>query len=304
MGEMEIVRHRQVSGLSIFVNQLDHRTVHMHPEWELVWVLENPLCLFCGPEIRKLEPGQMVLFTPNEPHGFQKAQDSCTFLCLQISPQLLPLLSRIRVRNRFVHEVLSASESAGLGEEIKGIGISFFEREPLYELDCLGRAVCVLHGLLKRVGFSQLSPKEWANQEKNNNRIHRLIQYVEENCDRKIRLQDFAEAEGCSVSYLSRFVRETLNQTFREYVTSVRFDRACDQIAQGMSRMLDVCNEAGFSDYRYFTREFCRQFGVTPEEYAKNAHRLPSMRQERHKSLHSVERICTAQESLKILRTK
>jgi len=58
------------------------------------------------------------------------------------------------------------------------------------------------------------------------------------------------------------------------------------------------------SDYRYFTREFRRQFGVTPEEYAKNAHRLPSMRQERHKSIHSVERICTAQESLKILRTK
>ena len=37
----------------------------------------------------------------------------------------------------------------------------------------------------------------------------------------------------------------------------------------GEKRLLDICEEAGFSDYRYFSRAFKQQFGMTPEQYKK-----------------------------------
>ncbi len=301
MRELEIVRHRQIPGLNLFVNRLDYRTVHIHPEWELIWVLENPLGLTCGTETRRLEPGQMVLFAPNEPHGLQKQEGSCTFLCLQISPRILPLNNRLRVRNRFVHEGLTPSEREALIRQVKALGIRYFRQGPLHELECLGKSMDLLHGILDRAGTWELSTEAWESQEKSNSRIRRLLQFVEENSGQKISLGDFARAEGCSVSYLSHFIRASLNQTFREYVMSVRFERACQLIAQGRDRMLDVCNEAGFSDYRYFAREFRRQFSVTPEEYARSLRSAAAPQPARPQSCHSTERICTAQESLAIL---
>jgi AraC-like DNA-binding protein len=303
MRELEIVWHRQIPGLNLFVNRLDYRTVHVHPEWELIWVLENVLTVTCGAETRRLEPGQAVLFAPNEPHGLQKQEGSCTFLCMQISPRILPLNDRLRLRNRFVLEEQPCQEKEAYIQRLKALGIRYFERAPLYELDCLGKSMELLHGLLKWAGTWELSQEEWSNLEKSNSRIRRLLQYVEENYSQKISLGDFAREEGCSVSYLSHFIRESLNQTFREYVMSVRFERACQLISQGKDRMLDVCNEAGFSDYRYFVRAFRRQFSVTPEEYAKNLHSVPVRYSGRPQNRHSMERICTAQESLVILRS-
>ena len=48
MSELEIVRHAQIDGLSMFFNTVEYRTPHLHPEWELILVLEQPLLIACG----------------------------------------------------------------------------------------------------------------------------------------------------------------------------------------------------------------------------------------------------------------
>ena len=50
MSELEIVRHAQIDGLSMFFNTVEYRTPHLHPEWELILVLEQPLLIACGQE--------------------------------------------------------------------------------------------------------------------------------------------------------------------------------------------------------------------------------------------------------------
>ena len=40
MKELEIVRHVQMDGLSLFFDTVDYRTPHFHAEWELIWFLE------------------------------------------------------------------------------------------------------------------------------------------------------------------------------------------------------------------------------------------------------------------------
>jgi AraC-like DNA-binding protein len=67
--------------------------------------------------------------------------------------------------------------------------------------------------------------------------------------------------------------------------------------------MLDVCMESGFSDYRYFSREFLRQYGMTPEEYSRYAKRTHLESTAVRHSLHSVERFYSRQDS-QILRDK
>jgi AraC-like DNA-binding protein len=129
----------------------------------------------------------------------------------------------------------------------------------------------------------------------------RLTQFVEENYMHKIRLADFAQAEGCSVSYLSHFIRNTMNQTFQEYVNSVRFSRACKLIAEGNQSMISISVESGFSDYRYFSRAFQEAYGMTPAEYGRKANATVPEKDTHIASAHSQEKFLTRGQSLGIL---
>ena len=68
MDDFEVIYHRQVEGLSIFFNTVDYRTLHIHPEWELIWVLDGGLAVTSSAERYLVRPGDLILFNPNEPH--------------------------------------------------------------------------------------------------------------------------------------------------------------------------------------------------------------------------------------------
>ena len=101
------------------------------------------------------------------------------------------------------------------------------------------------------------------------------------------------------MSYLSHFIKSTLNQSFQEYVNSVRVNCACKLISGGEEKLTAVCMASGFSDYRYFSSAFKRQFGMTPEQY-----KLSLKKPENaviHHSIHSLERFYTDEQSRDIL---
>ena len=89
MNELEIIRHGRISGMTVFLNTVDYRTPHFHPEWEMMWVLDHPLLVSVGGGSFRAEKDDLLLFQPNEPHELHKVDENSTFLCLQVSPELL-----------------------------------------------------------------------------------------------------------------------------------------------------------------------------------------------------------------------
>lgn len=300
MNELEIIQHPLIQGLSIFFDTMTYRTSHIHSEWELVWVVNGTLCFNCGRGTFSLSSGEIALFAPNEPHEFLRGDSPSTFLCLQISQKLLPALPRILPETCLPLQHLSDKEANELRQRILCAAAAYFRRDVSYSLYCVGQSCLILHLLLSRLPVQVLSAQEAAADDRKSERLKRLIRFVDENYRDKIRLTDFAAQEGCSVSYLSHFIKEALNQSFQEYVSSIRFHRACELIEEGERHMLDVCLESGFSDYRYFSRAFRQQFHMTPEAYSRIAHQQPP-RQEVRRSRHSVERFHTEEESLILL---
>src|SRR5574344_2153781 len=91
MNELEIIRHSRIPGMTVFLNTVDYRTPHFHKEWELIWLLDNPMTVSSGAGSFRAEKGDLLLFQPSEPHELHKVEENCTFLCLQVSPELLRL---------------------------------------------------------------------------------------------------------------------------------------------------------------------------------------------------------------------
>lgn len=304
MNEFEVIRYPQISGLTLFFDTVDYRTPHVHPEWELILILEHTLSVTCGQKRYLAQPGELMLFSPDLPHEFHRAGESCTFLCLQVSPRYLgqafPAMDRLTVDDPVLCPWFSPEEYRTLKHSLWELMGAYLRREPCYELQCLGLSSLLLHLIFTHVPRRVLTAGEVSSRDKNNARLKRLIRFVDEGYMHKLRLSDFAAAEGCSVSHLSHFVKDTLNQSFQDYVTTVRFNCACKLIASGRRRMLDVCEESGFSDYRYFSRTFRKQTGLTPEEYSRQASHPRREDWEIRHSLYSLERFYDREQSLSL----
>lgn len=298
MDELEIIHHGRIPGLTSFFNTVDYRTPHFHQEWELMWLLDNPLMVSRGGGSFRAEKGSLLLFQPNEPHELRMIDETCTFLCLQVSPELLRLENDLVTEDVLLNPYLG-DRAAGVRSALLEIADAYLSREPYSALLCIGRTFLMFHQILGSIPVRAITREERISQEKRNKRLTSLIRFVDENYMHKIRLSDFAEAEGFSMSYLSHFIKSTLNQSFQEYVNSVRVNCACKLISGGEEKLTAVCMASGFSDYRYFSAAFKKQFGMTPEQY-----KLSLKKPENaviHHSIHSLERFYTDEQSKAII---
>ena len=298
MNELEIIRHSRIPGMTVFFNTVDYRTPHFHPEWELIWLLDNPMTVSGGGGSFRAEKGDLLLFQPSEPHELHKVEENCTFLCLQVSPELLRLENDLVVEPILLNPFLG-EQAGALRSTLLAVAQAYLNREQFSNLFCVGQACLIFRQILNAVPVRAITREERISQEKRNKRLTSLIRFVDENYMHKIRLSDFAEAEGFSMSYLSHFIKSTLNQSFQEYVNSVRVNCACKLISGGEEKLTAVCMASGFSDYRYFSSAFKKQFGMTPEQY-----KLSLKKPENaviHHSIHSLERFYTDEQSRAIL---
>lgn len=297
MEELEIVEQNRIPGVSVFLNCVDYRTAHFHSEWEILWILDAPLQMIASRQSLIASPGEIVIFSPGMPHEFRKVEEGCTFLCVQISPKILPNLSHRVLDGCLADDFM---DTGVIRQQLYAMADAYFREEAFYELRVMAQITDILYRILSVMPSHSITNDEIRTRDMRNARMIRLQKYVEENYMHKIRLADFAEREDCTLSFMSHYVRKYMNQTFQEYVNTVRFNAACRLIDDGNKKMLDVCMESGFSDYRYFARAFRENCGMTPEQYA-GCQSGAKQSGRKIKSLQSQEQIFTPEESLPTL---
>lgn len=99
--------------------------------------------------------------------------------------------------------------------------------------------------------------------------IEQARQYVQDNVEKRIMLQDVADHICISPGYLSALFKKQYNQNFVDYINEVKTNRACELIKEGRYRVYEISYMLGFENAYYFTRVFKRHTGLTPTEYQK-----------------------------------
>lgn len=273
MSEVEVIQYNQINGMYAFFNNVAYRAAHLHPEWELIWIIENSMRINCDGTSFLARKDDLILFSPSHVHEFKKVDKSCTFLCLQVSPSFLNLKNSVVSSSVHPKEFLSPSDLAYIRATLISMMKHYIAQDSLYQIYCVGECSLVMHRLLSKMPLTMLSDEENHLLTKKNARLARFIAYVDANYTRKIRLGDFAKAEGISLCYLSHFIRDALNQSFLEYINTVRFNHACALIADNNMKMSEIYKASGFSDYKYFAKTFLEQCGKTPDEYSRDLSR-------------------------------
>ena len=61
----------------------------------------------------------------------------------------------------------------------------------------------------------------------------------------------------------------------QEFFRNLRFKISCEMLVDNSNNIADVAYKLGFSDPKYFSKCFKREFGVTPREF-RNNHKMES----------------------------
>ncbi len=96
------------------------------------------------------------------------------------------------------------------------------------------------------------------------NRFYRWTLYDEE-----ISLNRVAHVANVSANHFSALFSQNMGQTFIEYLTSLRMDKAKELLRCTSKRSSEIAGEVGYKDAHYFSYLFKKTQGMTPSEYRK-----------------------------------
>jgi transcriptional regulator GlxA family with amidase domain len=78
---------------------------------------------------------------------------------------------------------------------------------------------------------------------------------------------------GLSRSRFEHLFKAQTGTTFRDYLRSVRLSTAQQLLADPCMRIKEVSAQCGYAATAHLSREFKRQFGITPSEYRRSTSR-------------------------------
>lgn len=83
----------------------------------------------------------------------------------------------------------------------------------------------------------------------------------------EISLGSVASSVGMSASYFSSLFSQETNQTFVEYLTGIRMDKAKELLMCSNKKSSEIGFEVGYKDSHYFSHIFKKTQGCSPKEY-------------------------------------
>lgn len=94
-----------------------------------------------------------------------------------------------------------------------------------------------------------------------------IIDYIQTNISRNIKISEIADAFGYNPKYLSHLFVEIRNIPLKQFILSQKIDAANFMLADNDKSITQIANELGFSDVHNFARMYKKSTGLTPSEY-------------------------------------
>lgn len=94
--------------------------------------------------------------------------------------------------------------------------------------------------------------------------------YIEKHLNRELSLEEVADKLGLSASYFSQLFKQMTGETFVQYRTKRRMEKAKLLLSMPHHKITDVSAEVGFADHPHFTKTFKKYSGLTPSEYRES----------------------------------
>jgi AraC-like DNA-binding protein len=139
--------------------------------------------------------------------------------------------------------------------------------------------ITTLLAMLEKIALSK--EKEYINtlyhpakiEKSEADRLNKVLQYISDNFQRKITLDEIASVASLSAKAFCRYFKSKTRKTFYGFLLEVKVAHACNLILEKDMTIYEVCYDSGFNNLSNFNRYFKKLMNKTPFEF-KREHRV------------------------------
>lgn len=251
--------------------------IHFHKNFELNYISSGYGRRIVGSNISSYAPGDMVLLGPNLSHCWEVIEpgDDGHGECV-----VTHFYENILVSDFFkipeLEDVVELLKEAEYGIQFTGDKATeaanlLMTMKTLNGLDKYIEMLKVFNILLsiKDRKFLALPTEVPENTEKDRVQIDKIYEYVFQNLETGINLNEAAGLIYMEPSSFCRYFKKKTNQTFMEYVKSVRIGISARLLAETDKQITQICFESGYNNLANFNHYFKQIMKKTPSEYRK-----------------------------------
>jgi len=99
--------------------------------------------------------------------------------------------------------------------------------------------------------------------------IKPALEYIQNNCNESISLNNMASLCNISPSYFSKLFKREIKENFASYVNKVKIEKAKELLQNSDAPVINISIDLGFEDCGYFIKVFKKIENVTPAIYRK-----------------------------------
>jgi AraC family transcriptional regulator of arabinose operon len=100
-------------------------------------------------------------------------------------------------------------------------------------------------------------------------RVQTVIDFLNANLHRSVRLNEIAETATLSPSRLSHVFKDEMGISPGKYLRRIRIQKASSLLATSRLSVKQIMAMAGYDNKSHFVRQFRKEFHITPSEYRK-----------------------------------
>lgn len=268
--EFEHIQHSNIGNLKIFLVSLVYRSPHIHSDLEICYVLDGEISVTSQRQTLTVATGDFYIINSYAVHELY-SRDSALILAIQLSPKFcLSYFPQMKDMDFLFHsgnQYFTEDKQALCFSLAVTMAQHYFSGGEGFELCCMGLLNLFLYQLLLHFPYEHVSDEKRAAQYQKSRRVARITAFIDQHYTEKLLLSDIAEEESLSIPYLSHFFHDNFGQTFQEYLSAVRCEKARQLLLVTDHNLLSVSLESGFSDVKYMNQAFLKHYGCTAKDY-------------------------------------
>ncbi len=246
---------------------------HYHPEYELTLIIKGSGNRIVGDSHLPFTEHDLVLLGSGLPHTWFTPADKeqeCKAIVIQFS-------------EAFLQQFYSLPEFDSIAELLKDSrwGIYFKQDKSLiHEMLQLPEATGIFRVTKLLTILQQLATKKRhylsqkifsiTQRSKTQHRINEVCQFVQEQANHPISVEEVAQRVYLSKSAFCKFFKRIMKMTFSEYVNDIRVANACHLLSTSDLTVKEIALDTGFESLTYFNRIFSKKKKCTPSAFRKS----------------------------------
>lgn len=256
--------------------------LHYHPEWQITLIVQSEGTLYAGDSMCRFRRGDLCFIGSNLPHLFrndpkyynykeEQAEAISIFFDRKSLGEGFFEIPELRIASNLLRKANKGIRFPSDSLDFDPI-VLFQQMKKREGLALLQDFLSLLEGLCKAEGSQAISSIAYdrSQAEAAGKRLDQVLQFIFQNYDKKITVEEAAQASNLSIPAFCRYFKLHTRKTFISYVNEVRINAACQLLMEQQDSIGQIAYKVGFNNLSNFNRQFKKIKGMVPSSFQQH----------------------------------